>query len=149
MSTIIKVLSPYGVIYNEEIEEMICPSRTGQLGVLPGHATLVTAVDIGVLIFRKGSVWDSIAVIGGLASIADKDITLIVNRATKSGSITRREATKLLKEATDRLTRSAGEKDRIDAALAFKRASALYAITRAESRNLLNFTSFIILEKKQ
>ena len=60
MNTIIKVLSPYDVIYSKKIEEIICPFRTGQLGVLPGHITLVTTVDIGILIFRKKLIWNNI-----------------------------------------------------------------------------------------
>ncbi len=49
MSISLKVLAPNKNVYQGEAEEVILPSTTGQLGVLPGHISLVTAIDIGVL----------------------------------------------------------------------------------------------------
>ena len=72
MSISLKVLAPNKNVYQGEAEEVILPSTTGQLGVLPGHISLVTAIDIGVLRLRKNSQWKSIALMGGFAEIGSE-----------------------------------------------------------------------------
>ena len=69
MSISLKVLAPNQNVFEGEAEEVILPSTTGQLGVLPGHISLVTAIDIGVLRLRSNSKWTSIALMGGFAEI--------------------------------------------------------------------------------
>ena len=49
MAISLKVLAPNQNVYEGDAEEVILPSTTGQIGVLPGHISLVTAIDIGVL----------------------------------------------------------------------------------------------------
>ena len=55
MAISLKVLAPNKNVYQGEAEEVILPSTTGQLGILPGHISLVTAIDIGVLRLRMNS----------------------------------------------------------------------------------------------
>ena len=69
MAISLKVLAPNKNVYQGEAEEVILPSTTGQIGVLPGHISLVTAIDIGVLRLRMNSQWKSIALMGGFAEI--------------------------------------------------------------------------------
>ena len=64
MTISLKVLAPNQNVFEGEAEEVILPSTTGQLGVLPGHISLVTAIDIGVLRLRSNSKWVSIALMG-------------------------------------------------------------------------------------
>ena len=45
MAISLKVLAPNKNVYQGEAEEVILPSTTGQLGILPGHISLVTAID--------------------------------------------------------------------------------------------------------
>merc|ERR1711904_508374 len=60
-------------------EQLILPTSTGQIGVLVGHAPLITALDIGPLIlFREGS-WTALAVIGGFGLVQDDCLTVLVN----------------------------------------------------------------------
>jgi len=133
MILVIRVLTPDGVVYNDEVNELIFPSRNGQVGILPGHAELVTALDIGALIYRKQSNWNSIALIGGYAWVKKNNITILVHSARTSESTNRREAEKLLKEATDRLNSAEGEQEQLEACQSFKRARTLYQIAKLDS----------------
>ena len=81
MAISLKVLAPNKNVYQGEAEEVILPSTTGQLGVLPGHISLVTAIDIGVLRLRKDSKWSSIALMGGFAEIESNEVIVLVNSA--------------------------------------------------------------------
>ena len=77
----LKVLAPNKNVFEGVAEEVILPSTTGQLGILPGHISLVTAIDIGVLRLRSNSKWSSIALMGGFAEIESDEVTVLVNSA--------------------------------------------------------------------
>ena len=65
MSLTLRVLAPDQSVFDGNADEVILPSTTGQLGILPGHVSLLTAIDIGVLRVREGNGWKAIALQGG------------------------------------------------------------------------------------
>ena len=99
MSISLKVLAPNKNVYQGEAEEVILPSTTGQLGVLPGHISLVTAIDIGVLRLRMNSQWKSIALMGGFAEIESDEVIVLVNNAEIGTEINVQNAEQELKDA--------------------------------------------------
>ena len=99
MSISLKVLAPNQNIFEGEAEEVILPSTTGQIGVLPGHISLVTAIDIGVLRLRINSQWKSIALMGGFAEIESDEVIVLVNSAEIGSNINIAKAEDDLKEA--------------------------------------------------
>tara|TARA_Y100001978_G_C23368899_1_gene280001 strand:+ start:74 stop:478 length:405 start_codon:yes stop_codon:yes gene_type:complete len=103
MSISLKVLAPNQNVFEGEAEEVILPSTTGQLGVLPGHISLVTAIDIGVLRLRSNSQWTSIALMGGFAEIESDEITVLVNSAEIGSQINKQNAELELSKAKSEL----------------------------------------------
>jgi F-type H+-transporting ATPase subunit epsilon len=126
-----RVLTPYGVVYSDKVEELILPARNGIVGILPNHLALTSAVDIGLLTFRKQSRsnWTTFAVRAGFARVKRNDVTILVNRAYKDNSVSREKAEKSLKEATDRLNAAKTDVEKIEASLSFKEARAVYMIS--------------------
>jgi ATP synthase F1 epsilon subunit len=102
------------------------------MGVLRGHAPLITALDIGPIIIRRQSGWTALALMGGFALVKENNLTILVNEAESSSSIDSRKAEKDLEEATNRLNQVTGEKEKVEATLCFKRAQARYQITRVK-----------------
>jgi len=49
MAINIRILTPDRIICSTTADEVILPGTTGQIGVLDGHATLITALDTGLL----------------------------------------------------------------------------------------------------
>jgi len=98
MSISLKVLAPNKNVYQGEAEEVILPSTTGQLGVLPGHISLVTAIDIGVLRLRMNSQWKSIALMGGFAEIESDEVIVLVNNEKLDQKLTFKMLNKILKK---------------------------------------------------
>ena len=72
----IRVLTPDRVICSTKAEEVILPGLTGQVGILDGHATLITALDTGLLRIKLAEKWTPIILCGGLVS---KRIYLLFN----------------------------------------------------------------------
>ncbi|MBT9313116.1 ATP synthase F1 subunit epsilon [Leptothoe kymatousa] len=87
MALAVRVIAPDKTIWDAEAEEVVLPSTTGQLGILSGHAPLLTALDIGVLRVRSNKDWIAIALMGGFAEIEDNEVTVLVNGAERGDSI--------------------------------------------------------------
>ncbi len=102
MSLVVRVVAPDKTVWDDEAEEVILPSTTGQLGILGGHAPLLTALDTGVLRVRstEGSKeWISIALMGGFAEVEADEVIILVNGAERGDSIDQTEAAKAYEEA--------------------------------------------------
>ena len=87
MSLTLRVLAPDQSVFDGTAEEVILPSTTGLLGILPGHISMVTALDIGVLRVLIDGNWNSIALMGGFAEVEDNEVTVLVNGAELGNTI--------------------------------------------------------------
>jgi len=65
----IKIIAPDRTVWETEAEEAILPSSTGQIGILSGHAPLLTALDIGVMRVRVSDKWVPLALMGGFVEV--------------------------------------------------------------------------------
>ncbi|BAZ46214.1 ATP synthase F1 subuint epsilon [Chondrocystis sp. NIES-4102] len=87
MALTVKVITPDKTVWDEQAEEIILPSTTGQLGILSGHAPLLTALEVGVLRVRAGQQWKAMAVMGGFAEVENNDLKILVNGAELGDNI--------------------------------------------------------------
>jgi len=87
MSLTLRVLAPDQNVFDGSADEVILPSTTGQLGILPGHISLLTAIDVGVLRVRANGAWNSIALMGGFAEVDADEVTVLVNNAELGSAI--------------------------------------------------------------
>jgi F-type H+-transporting ATPase subunit epsilon len=90
----VSILTPDRVFKKERIEELILPTSTGQIGILAGHAPLITALDIGPILFRQQTNWVALALIGGFALVQENKVTILVNELVIASSVEKREAEK-------------------------------------------------------
>jgi len=137
----VSLLTPDRIFRNEEADELILPTSTGQMGVLNGHAPLITALDIGPMMLRQEANWTALALIGGFALVQENQVTILVNEAVAASSVERNEAETALEEATAQLNQVAGEKAKVEATFAFKRARARYQIVQWKKLKLFDVNS--------
>ena len=128
MAISLKVLAPNQNVYEGEAEEVILPSTTGQIGILPGHISLVTAIDIGVLRLRMNSQWKSIALMGGFAEIESDEVIVLVNSAEVGTDINVQKAEEALKEAKTAISKFAENEKSPE------KIKAINEISKAEAR---------------
>ena len=105
MSLTLRVLAPDQSVFDGTAEEVILPSTTGLLGVLPGHISMVTALDIGVLRVLNNGTWDSIALMGGFAEVEADDVTVLVNGAELGSKIDTSSAETELEKAKSEMNK--------------------------------------------
>ncbi|KEF43118.1 MAG: ATP synthase F0F1 subunit epsilon [Cyanobium sp. CACIAM 14] len=87
MTLTLRVLAPDQSVFDGPADEVILPGTTGQLGILTGHVSMLTALDSGVLRVREGSSWQSIALTGGFAEVVANEVTVLVNAAELGSTI--------------------------------------------------------------
>jgi F-type H+-transporting ATPase subunit epsilon len=124
-------MAPNRIVWNSEIQEIILSTNSGQIGILPNHAPLLTALDIGIVKIRLKEQWSTMALMGGFAMIENNQMTILVNEAEKANEIDLQEAQDTFREAKTNLAQAEGKKQIIEANLAFKRAK-----TRLEAVNI-------------
>ena len=109
MSLTLRVLAPDQSVFDGTAEEVILPSTTGLLGILPGHISMVTAIDIGVLRVLSNGNWNSIALMGGFAEVEANEVTVLVNGAELGVSIDASSAEAELEQAKSEFSQLEGQ----------------------------------------
>jgi F-type H+-transporting ATPase subunit epsilon len=104
MSLNVRIITPEKVFLSSETEQVVLPSITGGLGVLSGHAPMVTILEAGVLRYKKNGSWTPAVLYGGFAEVENNQVTVLVNGAEKvSSSSNITDVEKALVDATTNL----------------------------------------------
>ena len=127
MTLTVRVIAPDQTVWDDTAEEVILPSTTGQLGILSGHAPLLTALDTGVMRVRPKNEWIAIALLGGFAEVQEDEVTILVNGAERGENIDADAARKAFAEAeaaVEQASAGINLQEQIKAKQALKRARA-------------------------
>ncbi len=77
----LEFVSPESVLFSGDVDQVDLPGIEGDMGILPGHAPLVTTLRPGVVtIFREGR-REPVVVIGGYAEVGPAGLTVLADRA--------------------------------------------------------------------
>jgi F-type H+-transporting ATPase subunit epsilon len=124
MSLNVRVITPDKVVWDASAEELILPSSTGQLGILTGHAPLLTALDIGVMRLKGDTGWTSIVLMEGFAEVEDNKVTILCNGAEEASSIDLKTAQDELEKVTLLVDEATTKKEKIQATIELRKAKA-------------------------
>ena len=129
----IRVLTPDRIICSTTADEVVLPGVTGQIGVLDGHASLITALDTGLLRIKLDQKWTPIILCGGLAEVDRNQVTVLVNDVEEIVALDLNEVNEKLKVAKLEVENAETSKVRLDAIIELKKAAA-----RVEALTYLN-----------
>ncbi len=135
MTLTLRVLAPDQSVFDDTADEIILPSTTGLLGVLPGHISMVTAIDFGVLRVLKNGNWDSIALTGGFAEVESNEVTVLVNKAEMGKNIDSAKAEAELEQAKNQLNQTKDQKtspEKIKAQEILNKAKAWFQASKSD-----------------
>ena len=124
MSLHVNIIARDRNVWDSNAEEVILPSSTGQLGILKGHAPLLTALDIGVMRVRVDKDWIPVVLMGGFAEVENDELTILVNGAEEGSKIDKDEAQKNLEIMTARFNGAETSKEKIEATQNLRKARA-------------------------
>jgi F-type H+-transporting ATPase subunit epsilon len=103
MTLNLRVMAPNRIVWNSEVQEIISSTNSGRIGILPNHAPLLTALDIGIIKIRLSEKWFTMALMGGFAMIDNNQMTILVNEAEKANEINLQEAQEAFQMAQNRI----------------------------------------------
>ena len=117
------IVTPYGHVFTDEVDEIVASGSEGEFGVLPDHVPFLTTIKIGMLTYKKGSETGHFFVNWGYAEVGPDKVTILADSAEKSEEIDVDRAKEAMKRAEERL-KQAEDVDEARATAALDRAAA-------------------------
>jgi F-type H+-transporting ATPase subunit epsilon len=90
-------------VYSDDVDILIAPGTEGQLGILPNHTPLMTALKAGEMIARKGEEANSWAISGGFLEVKPDRIVVLADTAERDDEIDLERAEEAKRRAEERL----------------------------------------------
>jgi F-type H+-transporting ATPase subunit epsilon len=117
------VVTPVRQLFSESVTEVQLPGADGYLGVLPGHAPLITELGIGELTYRTaGGQTGLLAVIRGFAEVLPDRVSVLAETAERAEEIDINRAKEALKRAQELIAKGGENVDWDRASAALQRA---------------------------
>jgi F-type H+-transporting ATPase subunit epsilon len=74
-------VSPERVLFSGDVDQVDLPGAEGDMGILAGHAPLVTSLRPGIVTIYNGGAREPIVVVGGFAEVSPAGLTILADRA--------------------------------------------------------------------
>jgi F-type H+-transporting ATPase subunit epsilon len=118
-SSKLDIVTAERIVYSEEVDIIIAPGMEGQLGILPHHAPLMTILQAGELVVRRGGQEDILAISGGFLEVRPDRVIILADSAERAEEIDMERAEAAKKRAEERLKEKPTEVDmnRVEASL--------------------------------
>ena len=129
----LEIVTPEKMVVRDVAEEMQIPGKDGYLGVLPGHAPLITELAVGEITYRNANITHHLAVAWGFAEVLPDKVTILAETAERADEVDVNRAQTAKQRAESNLAKCETEDD-------FKKVSG--DLQRAEAR-------LDVAEKKQ
>ncbi len=120
----LEIVTPERLVVNETVDYIEIPGKTGYLGILPGHAPLISELAAGELSYRTGNQTKRVAVAWGFAEVLQTKVTILAETAEKAEEIDTARAEAAKRKAEAELQKAGLEGD----------AEAQDALLRAQAR---------------
>jgi F-type H+-transporting ATPase subunit epsilon len=118
----IDIVTAERVVYSADADAVIAPGVEGQLGILPHHAPLMTVLQAGELVVRKGAQEDIMAISGGFLEVRPDHVIVLADQAERAEEIDVTRAAEARKRAEERLKTKGAGMDTLRAETALRRA---------------------------
>ena len=106
-----EIVTPDRLVVKDSAEEMEIPGKTGYLGILPGHAPLITELGVGEITYRSANVTHRFAVAWGFAEVLPDKVTIMAETVERPTEIDVERAQKAKARAEQTLNAAAENTD--------------------------------------
>ncbi|HVN04080.1 MAG TPA: F0F1 ATP synthase subunit epsilon [Bryobacteraceae bacterium] len=121
----LEIVTPERLVVREEVTAVQAPAANGYLGILPGHASLLTELGTGFLNFEAGGKRWFLAVHGGYLEVLDDHVRVLADGAERAEEIDIERAREDMRKAQEQV---------FNASLGVDPAIALDAMASAQAR---------------
>ena len=120
----LEVATPERLLVDEQVQEAQLPGKNGYMGILAGHAPLLSALGAGLLTFNAGGGSHTLVIAGGFVEISDNHVRVLANSADLPQDISEDAARKALAAASEELKKAQTQEESDKALDAMQRAQA-------------------------
>lgn len=132
MTIHIEVVSQEKTVFEDtDVDMVLIPASEGQMGVLPRHAPVLTTLDFGELVVRKGNAEERFAIYGGVVDVRPGKVVVLADMAASSYNLDAAEAEKARERAQKMLSEGLPPEQNREAALELRRANLELRISRS------------------
>ncbi|GAC1513163.1 MAG: F0F1 ATP synthase subunit epsilon [Chloroflexota bacterium] len=135
MATIrLEVVTPERMVLEDDADIVVARGAEGDLGILHGHEPLITPLEIGELMYRKGSEEKILAVLGGFLEVRPDKVVVLADGAEAADDIDRQQADQERRDAESRLSSAQDDAERGEAQRTLERAQVRLRIAERGGR---------------
>ena len=102
------LVSPERELFSGQVDQVDAPGSEGDFGVLAGHAPVVAAIRPGILTVMSGGSKQKIIVLGGIAEVSDKGLTVLADVATSIDELDRAKFAETISDMEAKLAEKEG-----------------------------------------
>ena len=111
MIMLLQIITPQNVILKDEIEELVVPTATGEITILPNHVSLLTKIKPGELLIKRNRKSSFFAITGGFLEIKENKITILADYAIRAEDIEVAKAKQAQERAQDAMRQKGSVRD--------------------------------------
>ena len=130
----LEIVTAESTVYSDEVDAVIAPGVVGELGILPHHAPLMTTLQPGELLIRKGGEETYLAVTGGYLEVMGNVVTVLADASEHSEEIDEERAQQAMEQARERLAMRTADMDLEQATAEVRRAEVRLKVARRRRR---------------
>ena len=134
----LEIVTPEKLVVKDRAEEMQIPGKNGYLGILPGHAPLISELAVGQISYRNGSETHYLSVAWGFAEVLPDKVTILAETAERAEDVDCDRAGKAKERAEKRLSSADPEVDVPRAQDALSRAVTRLEVSAKEGRSTVS-----------
>jgi F-type H+-transporting ATPase subunit epsilon len=117
-----EIVTAERVVYSENVDVVVAPGIQGQLAILPHHAPLMTMLQPGELMTRKGTEEQSMFVSGGFLEVRGDKVVVLADAAERADEIDIARAEAAKRRAEERIAQYPAHMDHVRAEAALLRS---------------------------
>lgn len=102
------LVSPEKLAFAGDVDQVDIPGADGDIGILAGHSPMVAALRPGIMTITTGGSQQKIIVLGGLAEVSDKGLTVLADVATSLQDVDREAFAGQIAEMEEKLVQKEG-----------------------------------------
>lgn len=128
----IEIVTPERLVVKDYAEEIQIPGKNGYLGIMAGHAPLITELAVGEITYRANGYTERLAVAWGFAEVLPDKVTILAETAERADEIDIARAEEALKHAEAKLNSGDFDVDYPSVLSAQQRAQVRLKVARKE-----------------
>jgi F-type H+-transporting ATPase subunit epsilon len=83
----LEIVTPEKKVFDETVDSVTVPTATGEVGILPNHAPLISALKSGILSFANKGASEKMVVSGGFVEVSANKVSVLTDVAERAGEI--------------------------------------------------------------